>query len=133
MYKRQVYNPAINAGTLWFNTLIPDTDPCLSGGSGWTMGLDMYTGGRRNETIGDSRTQRSVFDMNRDGKVDDGDFVSAGGSWAAVSGTRNPNAAGFPTGGSFLLGDRAHYNGYVVYEGERPVAKQLFWEQVHEY
>lgn len=132
--ERVVYNPAINAGTLWFNTLIPDTDPCLAGGTGWTMGLDMYTGGRRNETINDSRTQRSVFDMNRDGKVDDGDFVTVGGSWAAVSGSRNPGADGFPTGGSYLVGEeRCYYMGQVVGCGTRPVAKQLFWEQVHEY
>lgn len=134
--ERVVYNPVISGGTLWFSTLIPDTDPCSAGGTGWNMGVDLYTGGRRIDTVDDQRQQRSVFDMNADGKVDDDDFVTVGGTWAAVSGSRL-RGAGFPAGiGPNIVGDDGCYNGQDGQGricGKRPVPKQLFWEQVHEY
>ncbi|MFZ6767545.1 pilus assembly protein [Undibacterium sp. Di26W] len=42
--ERQVTDPLLNDSNIVFSTLIPSTDPCASGGSGWIMELDAVTG-----------------------------------------------------------------------------------------
>lgn len=49
---------------LRFSTLIPDDDSCGSGRDGWLMDIDLASGGRYSA---------SVFDLNRDGTIDDDD------------------------------------------------------------
>ncbi|MBV1790119.1 hypothetical protein KQ940_18845 [Marinobacterium sp. D7] len=51
----------INGDELFFNTLIPSSDPCSGGGISWIMGVDMSNGGRSSDNL---------FDTNGDGRVD---------------------------------------------------------------
>jgi len=65
-----------------FTTLIPDPDPCGAGGTSWLMEIDPFTGGRLNY---------SVFDLNRDGLFDSGEYVidPITGDPVPVSGVRS--------------------------------------------
>jgi type IV pilus assembly protein PilY1 len=65
--ERVVSNPILRNDRVIFATLIPDTDPCLSGGSSWLMELDALNG---------SRLTFSPFDLNGDGKFDPQDLVT---------------------------------------------------------
>jgi type IV pilus assembly protein PilY1 len=49
-----------------FTTIIPSNDPCRGGGTGWIMEFNRVTGGR---------FDRSVLDLDEDGRIDDGDFI----------------------------------------------------------
>jgi type IV pilus assembly protein PilY1 len=51
-----------------FNTMIPSSEPCGFGGSGWLMELDAMNGGRFGY---------SLLDFDGDGLIDDRDFVRA--------------------------------------------------------
>lgn len=64
--ERIVSGSLIRNGRVIFSTLVPDTDPCSSGGTSWLMELDADTGARL--TI-------SPFDVNGDGIVDDNDLI----------------------------------------------------------
>src|SRR5207302_1445943 len=44
--ERVITDATIRAGRVIFNTLIPNTDPCGYGGSGWIMEVDVMTGNR---------------------------------------------------------------------------------------
>lgn len=55
--ERVVMNPDIRNGRVVFNTLIPNTDACSYGGTGWVMELDVNTGNRL-DTV--------TFDTNND-------------------------------------------------------------------
>ena len=44
--ERVVSDANIRAGRVVFNTLIPNTDPCGFGGTGWVMEVDVMTGNR---------------------------------------------------------------------------------------
>jgi type IV pilus assembly protein PilY1 len=70
--ERIVVDPVIRADLVFFNTMMPDTDPCNQGGSGWQMVARWLTGGRPSEVS---------FDLNRDGLLTDLDEV--GGTAAA--------------------------------------------------
>lgn len=65
-----------------FTTLIPDPDPCGTGGTSWLMEIDPFTGGR---------LAYSVFDLNADGLFDDSDMYvdPVTGEKYAVSGIRS--------------------------------------------
>ncbi len=93
--ERQVSNTAVRAGRVIFTTLIPDEDPCESGGSSWLMELDALSGGRLTET---------PFDLNNDGVFDEGDYVVApDGTRVPVSGLQ-PGVGITPEPG-ILIGD----------------------------
>ncbi len=53
--------PKLENGKLFFNTLIPSTVPCASGGTGWLMAVDGLTG---------TQPSFAVFDINHDGIFD---------------------------------------------------------------
>lgn len=59
--------PLLRFGRVIFNTSIPSADPCVLGGTGWLMELDVATGG--NLTY-------SALDMNNDGLFNEGDYVT---------------------------------------------------------
>jgi Tfp pilus tip-associated adhesin PilY1 len=86
--ERVVSDANIRAGRVVFNTLIPNTDPCGFGGTGWVMELDVMTGNRN-----DSPT----FDTNNDGQISTADLNLNGtndnASGRAISSI--PAAAGF--------------------------------------
>ena len=87
--ERAVTEPAIRAGRVVFNTLIPNTDPCSFGGSGWVMEVDVLTGNRY-----DSPT----FDTNGDRSMSAGDLVTYGSGTENTSGRMTasiPASAGF--------------------------------------
>lgn len=87
--ERNVTTPLLRAGRIIFTTLIPSTDPCGFGGTGWLMELDAYNG---------SRLTYSVFDVNGDGKVDDNDFITlADGTKVPVGGMKFDDVLSSPT------------------------------------
>jgi len=47
--ERVVVNPKIRGSLVFFNTTIPSTDPCGSGGSGYLMSVEMLNGGEPDE------------------------------------------------------------------------------------
>jgi type IV pilus assembly protein PilY1 len=87
--ERVATDPTIRAGRVIFNTLIPNTDPCGYGGSGWVMEVDVMTG---------NRYDTPTFDTNGDDAISVADLVNYNGSTDNTSGrqvTSIPAAAGF--------------------------------------
>lgn len=95
--ERVIFSPRILLNRLVVQTAIPTSDPCLGGGSGWTLVLDIASGGRLSYVL---------FDMNKDGKFDDSDRVMVNGVPLDISGIGS--TAGIPTGGYDLL-DKSKY------------------------
>lgn len=77
--ERVVSSPLLRHGRVIFPSIIPSAVPCGSGGESWLMELDAISGGR---------LQYSAFDIDRDGKLDDNDFVAINDDEGAVSGIR---------------------------------------------
>jgi type IV pilus assembly protein PilY1 len=67
--ERVIGTALIRSGRVIFTTVIPSTDPCDFGGSGWLMEIDAKTG---------AMLPYSVFDTNGDGVVDNNDVTRAG-------------------------------------------------------
>jgi type IV pilus assembly protein PilY1 len=67
--ERAVSVPLIRNGLVIFPTIIPDTNPCNSGGSSWLMEVNSTTGGLFGT---------APFDSNGDGTIDSSDKISAG-------------------------------------------------------
>ncbi len=87
--ERAVSEPSIRAGRVIFNTLVPNTDPCGYGGSGWVMELDVMTG---------NRFDAPTFDTNADKTITGGDRLMYGTGPEITSGRRVtsiPAAPGF--------------------------------------
>ena len=62
----QVSDSVLRNNRVIFTTLIPDANPCSTGGSSWLMEMDALTGGRLDET---------PLDLNNDGEFSEADFV----------------------------------------------------------
>ena len=87
--ERAVTDPNIRAGRVIFNTLIPNTDPCGYGGSGWVMEVDVATG---------NRYDTPTFDTNADETISAADMVDYNNAAENTSGrqiTSIPAAAGY--------------------------------------
>ena len=67
--ERQVTDPLLREGRIIFSTLIPTSDPCVPGGTGWLMELNATNGGQLKDT----------FDINEDGTFTAADRVSGNG------------------------------------------------------
>lgn len=65
--ERVVVNASIRSNVIFFNTLIPNSEICGFGGSGWLMSVDIATGGAPKKTL---------FDSNHDGVVDYNDDIN---------------------------------------------------------
>ena len=65
--ERVVAAPVIRSNRIVFTTLVPNTDPCTFGGSGWLMELDAVTG---------AQLPLTPFDINGDGQFTSADFVT---------------------------------------------------------
>ncbi|MBV1930327.1 MAG: hypothetical protein KUG71_01320 [Porticoccaceae bacterium] len=63
--ERQVTTSVLRNGRIIFTTLIPNEDPC-AGGTGWFMEIDAISGGRLPFT---------PFDLNKDDKFDEDDYL----------------------------------------------------------
>ena len=82
--ERVVSAPIIRYGRVIFTTLIPSSDACDFGGTGWLMELDAING---------SRLTYAVMDVNGDGKIDSSDVVgSAYPSGKKLDGLGKPGA-----------------------------------------
>jgi len=93
--ERVIYPSILNGNQLLFSTLIPDSDPCAFGGTGWFMVLNGATGARALQT---------TFDLNNDGEYEDTDNSNYGGGSSVVSGKKTPG----PLGGIVSSGDTLH-------------------------
>ena len=65
--ERQVTDPVIRGDLVFFNTTIPNTNPCDAGGTSWQMVADWQTGGA--PTV-------LAFDLNGDIAIDDDDRIA---------------------------------------------------------
>jgi type IV pilus assembly protein PilY1 len=89
--ERVIVDPDIRGDLVFFNTWIPDSSPCGSGGSGFLMAVKQINGGAPSE---------SVFDLNDNGNVDGDDEVTASGETYVPSG--QVFNLGLPASSSFL-------------------------------
>ncbi len=64
--ERLVTDPVVRDNLVFFNTMIPDANPCNFGGSSWLMAAKWLTGGSPGEIS---------FDINRDGRLDSLDQI----------------------------------------------------------
>jgi len=78
--ERVVVEPVVRNNRVIFVTLIPDEDPCSSGGDGWIMELNADSG---------SRLPTSPFDVNGDGLIDSDDFVNYSNEDTIISGVKS--------------------------------------------
>jgi len=60
--ERVTSKATINGDQVFFNTLIPSSDPCDGGGISWIMGIDLSNGGQSSDNL---------FDYSGDGLVDE--------------------------------------------------------------
>lgn len=65
--ERVIVDPDVRGDLVFFNTWIPDTNPCNAGGSGFLMSVKQLNGGRPDS---------AAFDLDGDGEVDSDDLVS---------------------------------------------------------
>ncbi len=66
--ERSVSNSVVRSGVVFFSTIVPSSNPCEGGGSGFVMFVDAVDG---------SAFESSVFDFDGDGVVNTGDLVGA--------------------------------------------------------
>ena len=83
--ERMVSSPVLRANKVIFVTLIPDADPCASGGTSWIMELNPFDG---------SALDTPPFDLNGDGDFTSADFGS--GKKSTVGITSTPGIARMP-------------------------------------
>ncbi|MDJ0778512.1 MAG: PilC/PilY family type IV pilus protein [Gammaproteobacteria bacterium] len=75
--ERSVTRPVVRADIVFFNTFVPNSDPCSVGGYGYRFAVEVATGGS---------PENVVVDVNKDGLIDDNDRASgAGGITATVA------------------------------------------------
>jgi type IV pilus assembly protein PilY1 len=67
--ERTVVAPAVRGDLVLFNTFVPESDPCSSGGYGWRFAVDLATGGS---------PLSAASDTNGDGVIDSNDAVNNG-------------------------------------------------------
>ena len=86
--ERVVSDANIRAGRVVFNTLIPNSDPCGFGGTGWVMEVDVMTGNRNDSPTFDTNDDKqiSAADLDLNGTHDN----ASGRAVASI-----PAAAGF--------------------------------------
>ena len=73
--ERSVTSPIARADEVFFNTFIPNVDPCAVGGHGYRYAVDMESGGAPKE---------AVVDYNKDGVIDSLDNENGTGVITAV-------------------------------------------------
>ena len=71
--ERAISNPLLRSGRIIFTTLIPSTEVCGYGGTGWLMELNADNGARLDEP---------VFDIDHDGTFDSGDYYATSDVWS---------------------------------------------------
>ncbi len=94
--ERIVDEMAARGQVLFLTTRTPSTDPCEAGLTGWTYGINPYTGGQ---------TRFAVFDFNRDGRIDNADSYTDDGKPVPVSGFQAPGGGFTLSGGTLFTTD----------------------------
>jgi type IV pilus assembly protein PilY1 len=96
--ERVVSDSNIRAGRVVFNTLIPNTDPCGYGGTGWVMEVDVMTGNRNDTPTFDTNNdqQMSAADLNLNGTIDNASGRAISSIPAAAGFLRAPSQPGRP-------------------------------------
>ena len=96
----RVVSPAVIRGDrLIFVTLIPSQDPCETGGTGWLMEVEAFTGQRLTyspfDISGDgsftSADKADFFDINGDGTIDGDDLATVTGLRSTIGIIQSPN------------------------------------------
>lgn len=88
--ERVIYEPFVRgifSPKIIFVTAIPTSDVCSAGGTSWLMELDARDG---------TKTEKAVFDLNYDGKLDASDN-SSGANPTVLNGWKLPGIATAPT------------------------------------
>lgn len=86
--ERVVSAPLLRGSRVIFATLIPLSDPCSYGGTGWLMELDAFSGGRPSDGA-------PIWDIGggssgaTDGKIDSNDLITSNGNLIAASGRKS--------------------------------------------
>lgn len=122
--ERQVTDAVIRGDLVYFNTMIPDTDPCSFGGSGWLMVAKWLNGGRVDQV---------AFDLNNDALMNDADEIDgepAAGmalqgiatSPVMLSGKRYTSTTETTGGGTVEMTD--------IIESGGPRTGRLSWEEL---
>lgn len=113
--ERMVFDPVKVSEYVFFNTLVPESDPCAFGASGFTMAISLPYG---------LNPDSSIFDFNRDGIIDTEDKKYAGYELDS------------PPAGLTLLGnkglgqstfDKPSIDGINPYEGD---PSRISWEDL---
>jgi Tfp pilus tip-associated adhesin PilY1 len=96
--ERVVSDANIRTGRVVFNTLIPNTDPCGFGGTGWVMEVDIMNGNRNDSATFDTNAdgQMSSADLNMQGTIDNASGRAISSIPAAAGFLRAPPQAGKP-------------------------------------
>ncbi len=96
--ERVVSDASIRAGRVVFNTLIPNTDPCGFGGTGWVMEVDVMTGNRNDSPTFDTNNdlQISAADLDLNGTNDNASGRAVSSIPAAAGFLRAPPRPGRP-------------------------------------
>jgi type IV pilus assembly protein PilY1 len=81
-----------------FNTLIPNTDPCGFGGTGWVMEVDIMTGNRNDTPTFDTNNDKqiSAADLDLNGTNDNASGRAVSSIPAAAGFLRAPTVSGRP-------------------------------------
>ncbi|MDO8825283.1 pilus assembly protein [Methylophaga sp.] len=88
--ERQVSNSIVRNGRIIFTTLLPSSDPCDAGGSGWLMELNYATG---------ARLSYSPFDITGEGIFNEEDFICIANCELDGDGNPDPNRVLIPVSG----------------------------------
>ena len=96
--ERVVSDANIRAGRVVFNTLIPNTDPCGFGGTGWVMEVDIMNGNRNDSPTFDTNNdqQANAADLNMSTGIDNASGRAVTSIPAAAGFLRAPPQAGRP-------------------------------------
>lgn len=103
--ERVVTNPLVRGDVVLFTTTIPDSDPCLGGGTGWLMAANFLTGGS---------TAEIELDVNGDGVLNDLDKTDDGDT---VEGKKLDPGVGMPSD-TACMGNNCYISGTNVVEGD---------------
>ncbi|GAB1256309.1 PilC/PilY family type IV pilus protein [Aurantivibrio plasticivorans] len=116
--ERVVSDPQIRRQVLFFNTVIPSSVACSSGGSGWLMSVDFLTG---------LAPPFPVFDANNDGTIDNSDLGYVGWYFADSL----PAKSGFLGDKQYTPGSDGSIKEREIEVGQGTNEGRLTWEEVY--
>jgi type IV pilus assembly protein PilY1 len=92
--ERTVNNSILRDGRIIFSTLIPSSDACASGGTGWVLFVDAVDGGA---------PESAAYDANNDGELDNDDMIDTDGDGIGDTyGSGTALDGGIPTMPAFI-------------------------------